>query len=59
FDLAGDLAGEISVDAKGGFDNEAAWDVSNIQSGVYYANIEANSSTGKSANKIIKIAVIK
>ena len=59
FDLAGDLAGEISVVAKGGFDNEAAWDVSNIQSGVYCANIEANSSTGKSANKIIKIAVIK
>lgn len=59
FDLAGDLAGELSVEAKGGFDNEVAWDITNIQSGVYYANVEAASGTGKSANKIIKIAVIK
>jgi hypothetical protein len=59
FDLAGDLAGELSLEAKGGFDNEVAWDITNIQSGVYYANIEAASGTGKSANKIIKIAVIK
>jgi hypothetical protein len=39
-------------------DNEVEWDVSNIQSGVYLAQIESDS--GKSSSSVvIKIAVIK
>ncbi|MBI5730313.1 MAG: T9SS type A sorting domain-containing protein [Ignavibacteriales bacterium] len=58
-DLAGELVAEINNKARGGFDNETVWDVSKIQSGIYYAYIEVKSSSGNSANKIIKIAVIK
>lgn len=59
FDLAGDLVTELNDNAKGGFDNETVWNVSNVQSGVYLARIEATSNTGKSQSKIIKIAVVK
>ena len=58
-DLAGDLVSELNNKARGGFDNETAWDVSKIQSGVYFAYVEAKSVNGKSASKVIKIAVIK
>ncbi len=37
--------------------NEVIWDVSQVESGVYFANVEA-SSAGESASKILKIAVI-
>lgn len=59
FDLAGDLVAELSDNASGGFDNETKWDVSNFQSGVYLARVEANSSSGKTESKVIKIAVVK
>ncbi len=59
FDLAGDFVAELNDRAIGGFDNEIKWNVNNIQSGVYYARINVKSSSGKSAEKIIKIAVIK
>lgn len=59
FDLAGDFVAELNANARGGFDNETKWDVGNIQSGVYLARIEANSSSGKSESKVIKIAVVK
>ncbi len=59
FDLAGDLVASLSDHAIGGYDNETVWNVSNVQSGVYYASIEVKSNSGKSANKVIKIAVIK
>jgi M6 family metalloprotease-like protein len=59
FDLAGDFVAELNNRATGGFDNETVWNVSSIQSGVYYARIEVKGDSGKSANKIIKIAVIK
>lgn len=59
FDLAGDLVSELNDYAVGGFDNETKWDVSNIQSGVYFANIEVKSDSGKMGKKVIKIAVIK
>ncbi len=59
FDLAGALVDELDGRGRGGFDNEVIWDVSKIQSGVYYAQIDVRSENGKSANKIIKIAVIK
>jgi len=59
FDLAGDFVAELNDNARGGFDNETKWDVGNIQSGVYLAKIEANSSSGKTESKVIKIAVVK
>lgn len=59
FDLSGDLVANINSKAIGGIDNETKWNVSGIQSGVYYAIIEVKSGTGKTANKLIKIAVIK
>ncbi len=58
-DLAGELVAELNNKARGGFDNETVWDVSKIQSGIYYAYIEVKGSSGNSANKIIKIAVVK
>ncbi len=59
FDLAGDFVAELNDNARGGFDNETKWDVGSIQSGVYLARIEANSTSGKSESKVIKIAVVK
>jgi len=58
-DLAGELVAELNDKARGGFDNETVWDVTKIQSGVYYAYLEVKGSAGNSANKIIKIAVVK
>jgi Secretion system C-terminal sorting domain len=59
FDLAGDYVDELNDNATGGLDNETVWDVKNIQSGVYLARIEAVSTSGKSEQAIIKIAVVK
>jgi len=59
FDLAGDYVAELNSDAQGGLDDETIWNVSNIQSGVYLARIEALGSSGKSESVIIKIAVVK
>ncbi|MBZ0198270.1 MAG: T9SS type A sorting domain-containing protein, partial [Ignavibacteriaceae bacterium] len=59
FDLAGDFVSELNNDATGGMDNETKWDVSNIQSGVYFARIEAAGVNGKTETNIIKIAVVK
>jgi len=59
FDLAGDYVAELNDDAAGGLDNETIWNVTNIQSGVYLARIEAVSTSGNSEFAIIKIAVVK
>ena len=59
FDLAGDFVAELVDMAQGGMDNETIWNVSEIQSGVYLARIEANGLSGKSESVIIKIAVVK
>ncbi len=59
FDLAGDLVDEIEASAAGGIDNEIAWNVNDIQSGVYFAHLNVSSTGGNSDSKIIKIAVIK
>lgn len=58
FDVAGDVVTEINGPGVGGVDNEVAWDVSGVQSGVYLARIEA-SSGGKSEVAIVKVAVVK
>jgi hypothetical protein len=59
FDIAGGLVAELSDQALAGFDHETIWNVSNVQSGIYYAHIEVAAQSGKSASKNIKIAVIK
>lgn len=60
FDLAGDYVDNIKDDGVGGFDNEIEWNVTDIESGVYFAHLKTTSkSTGKSDFKIIKVAVIK
>ncbi len=59
FDLAGDFVAELRDNAQGGFEKETQWNVSNVQSGVYFASIQATSSSGKTETNVIKIAVIK
>ena len=59
FDLAGDYVAELNDNAQGGLDNETVWNVDNIQSGVYLARIEATSTSGKSEQTVIKIAIVK
>ena len=58
FDLAGASIAELKGDSPGGIDSEITWDVSGIQSGVYFAHVEA--STGARSDAVIfKIAVVK
>lgn len=59
FDIAGDFVAELNDIAQGGLEKETVWNVSNIQSGVYLARIEAQSNNGKTETNIIKIAVVK
>lgn len=59
FDLAGDLVAKLNGKGTGGFDNEIVWDVSDTQSGVYFAHLKVTGVSGKTDTKIIKIAVIK
>jgi hypothetical protein len=58
FDLVGDLVAEFPGPGNGGLDNEVEWDVRDVQSGVYFARIEANGG-GKSGVAVIKVAVVK
>ena len=59
FDLSGDKAAEINDFGKAGLENESTWDVTSIQSGIYFARVEASSDSGKKESVIIKIAVVK
>ncbi len=58
FDLAGDLVTEFNGPGVGGVDNEVAWNVADVQSGIYLARIEAI-GTGRSETAIVKVAVVK
>ncbi len=58
FDIAGDLVTELSASGIGGVDNEVPWDTGRVQSGIYFARIEAN-GPGGSGVAIVKIAVVK
>jgi hypothetical protein len=42
----------------GGVDNEVEWDVRDVQSGVYFARIEAQSGS-QNGSAIVKIAIVK
>ncbi|TAK56133.1 MAG: hypothetical protein EPO24_11460 [Bacteroidetes bacterium] len=57
-DLAGDLVATMQGPGVGGLDNEIEWDVSSIESGIYFAHIEAKGAT-TGGTAIIKIAVVK
>jgi hypothetical protein len=57
-DLAGDLVAEFDGPGTGGIDNEVTWDVSGVQTGVYFAHIDASGASGDGA-AVIKIAVVK
>lgn len=59
FDVAGDLVAKLSGKGSGGFNNEIIWNVTDIQSGVYFAHLKVTSGSGNSDTKIIKIAVVK
>ena len=57
-DLSGESVTELKGDSPGGIDSEIVWDVSGIQSGVYFAHVEA--STGAHTEAVVfKIAVVK
>jgi len=59
FDLAGDLVTTISnPPGVGGLDNEVEWNAADVQSGIYFARIEANGASG-SGVAVVKIAVVK
>jgi hypothetical protein len=58
YDLAGGLVKELNGQGTGGVDNEIAWDVTGIQSGIYFARVEAT-GVGGSGVKVVKIAVVK
>jgi len=57
-DLSGKKITELSGRGTAGMDNEIPWNVSNIQSGVYLARVEARGAS-RSEVVIIKIAVVK
>jgi hypothetical protein len=57
-DLSGRKITELSGRGTAGMDNEVTWNVSNIQSGVYLARVEARGAN-KSEIVFIKIAVVK
>jgi M6 family metalloprotease-like protein len=58
YDLAGDLVTEFRGGGNGGTANEIRWDLNDIQTGVYFARVEAQSDNRKEV-RIIKIAVVK
>ena len=58
FDLAGAKVAELQGRSIGGVDGEVTWDVSNVQSGVYLARVEA-SGANRTQVAIIKIAIVK
>lgn len=56
--LAGELVDELQGTNFVGLDNEVVWKTTNIQSGIYFAQITA-SAGGEEVSQIIKIAVVK
>ncbi|HTY10723.1 MAG TPA: T9SS type A sorting domain-containing protein [Bacteroidota bacterium] len=58
YNMAGELVDQFSGPGAGNVDNEIQWNVSKVQSGVYFAQIRANAS-GEQKSVVIKIAVVK
>ncbi len=57
YDLAGDLVTEFDAPGWGGRDNETVWDVTGVQSGIYFAHLNATGAT-TNGTAVIKIAVV-
>lgn len=57
-DLSGELVAELPGTKFSNLDNEVAWDLNNVQSGVYYGIVEAEID-GTKESRIIKIAIVK
>lgn len=58
YDLAGDFVDELTGPGFPQADNEVTWSLTNIQSGVYLARVEAKGASNSDV-KVIKIAVVK
>jgi hypothetical protein len=56
--LAGELVEELNGTSYAGMDNEVQWNISKIQSGIYFAQITASGS-GEEQSQVVKIAVVK
>ncbi len=60
FDMAGTKVAELNGRASKDMDNEIAWDVSSVQSDVYFANFQATGiNSNKTESKLIKVVVVK
>ncbi|MEZ4689048.1 MAG: T9SS type A sorting domain-containing protein [Ignavibacteria bacterium] len=57
-DLSGELITTLTATVNSNADNEVKWDVSNVQSGIYYGVVSADID-GSTETEIIKIAVVK
>ncbi len=58
FSFAGNKVADFQTEGTGGMANEVSWNTSGVQSGVYFARVEAVSSKERDV-AIIKIAVVK
>ncbi len=58
FDVSGRSVTTLHGKARAGMDGEIPWDVTGVQSGVYFAHIQA-AAAGTSGSVVIKIAVVK
>ena len=56
-DLSGELVTTLAGTTNKGLDNEVQWDISNVQSGIYFAILELSGGCSETAS--IKIAVVK
>jgi hypothetical protein len=59
FDILGNEIETLVNEEKSVGTYEVTWNATNLPSGVYLARIEANSSSGKTESKVIKIVVVK
>jgi hypothetical protein len=58
YDMAGDLVATLQGPGIAGMDNEVAWDLADVQTGIYFAHIDA-AGTASSGSAVVKIAVVK
>ncbi len=60
FDMAGTKVAELNGRGRKDFESEIAWDVSNVQSDIYFAHLEATGiNSHKTESKLIKVAIVK
>ncbi len=59
FDMAGDLVTTLEGPGLAQTDNEQLWNVSRVQSGVYFAKVEARGVSGRKVTRTIKIAIAR